>query len=161
MGPTLYGLQRLGMIQPDHRAIGVGAGRECVIFWLGDRIHQVVATDLYGSGDWATSGGREADAAVVENPQKFRPRPIRSEAIEFKVMDGTNLGAYADATFDFSWSLSSIEHFGSHEQRLPMPCAKWHVSCDPVASWLWLPSTSSSRTSITPSSSTSPRWRGT
>ena len=72
---TLYGLQRLGMIQPDHRAIGVGAGRECVIFWLGDRIRQVVATDLYGSGDWATSGGREADAAVVENPQEILPAP--------------------------------------------------------------------------------------
>jgi SAM-dependent methyltransferase len=113
---TLYGLQHLGMIHPDHRAIGVGAGRECVIFWLGDRIRQVVATDLYGSGDWATSGGREADAAVVENPQKFCPRPIRPEAIEFKVMDGTNLGAYPEATFDFSWSLSSIEHFGSHER---------------------------------------------
>jgi SAM-dependent methyltransferase len=113
---TIYGLQHLGMIQPDHRAIGVGAGRECVIFWLGDRLRQVVATDLYGSGDWANVGGREADAAVVENPQNFCPRPIRPETIEFKVMDGTNLSAYPDATFDFSWSLSSIEHFGSHER---------------------------------------------
>jgi SAM-dependent methyltransferase len=113
---TIYGLQKLGMIRPDHRAIGVGAGRECVIFWLGDRLRQVVATDLYGSGDWATAGGREADAAVVKNPQNFCPRPIRPESVEFKVMDGTNLDAYPDATFDFSWSLSSIEHFGSHER---------------------------------------------
>lgn len=113
---TIWGLERLGMLQPTARGIGVGAGRECVIFWLGDRIAQVVATDLYGNTEWSSVGGREADAAVVENPQAFCPRPIRLEAIEFRTMDGTDLSAYADGTFDFAWSLSSIEHFGSHER---------------------------------------------
>jgi SAM-dependent methyltransferase len=112
---TIYGLERLGMIRPECSAIGVGAGRECVIFWLADRIKKVVATDLYGNATWTTSGGHEADAAVVEDPQQFCPRPICLEALEFKVMDGTDLGEYPDATFDIAWSLSSIEHFGSHE----------------------------------------------
>ena len=111
---TIWGLERLGMITPDHRAIGIGAGRECVIFWLGDRLQRVVATDLYGGQGWSETGGREADAAVLENPQAFCPRPIRQESIEFRTMDGTDLSYYADGTFDFSWSLSSIEHFGSH-----------------------------------------------
>jgi len=111
---TIWGLERLGMLTPDARAIGVGAGRECVIFWLGDRIAQVVATDLYGNEQWSTAGGREADAAVLEDPQAFCPRPIRGDAIEFRTMDGTDLSAYVDGTFDFAWSLSSIEHFGSH-----------------------------------------------
>jgi SAM-dependent methyltransferase len=31
-------------------------------------------------------------------------------------MDGTDLGYYPDGTFDFAWSLSSIEHFGSHDK---------------------------------------------
>jgi SAM-dependent methyltransferase len=111
---TIYGLERLGMLQPDHRAIGVGAGRECVIFWLGDRLKKVVATDLYGNDDWTFKGGKEADAGVLIDPQKFCPRPIRREVIEFRVMDGTDLGTYDDGSFDFAWSLSSIEHFGGH-----------------------------------------------
>jgi SAM-dependent methyltransferase len=113
---TIWGLERLDMLKAEYRGIGVGAGRECVIFWLADRIAQVVATDLYGNTEWSTEGGREADVAVVENPQAFCPRPIRTEAIEFRTMDGTDLSHFADGTFDFAWSLSSIEHFGTHER---------------------------------------------
>jgi SAM-dependent methyltransferase len=113
---TIWGLERLDMIKPHHRAIGVGAGRECVIFWLGDRLRAVVASDLYGGAQWSDTGGREADPAVLEDPQKFCPRPIRNDVIEFKTMDGTDLGFYAADSFDFAWSLSSIEHFGSHER---------------------------------------------
>jgi SAM-dependent methyltransferase len=113
---ALWGLERLGMIQPHHRALGVGAGRECVIFWLGDHLQEVVATDLYGNETWSTMGGQEADAAVLEDPQAFCPRPIRKKAIEFRTMDGTDLSHYPDRVFDFSWSLSSIEHFGSHSR---------------------------------------------
>ena len=87
---TIWGLERLGMLRPDAKAIGVGAGRECVIFYLGDKIAHVVATDLYGNEEWSSEGGREADAAVLEVPQAFCPRPIRSEAIEFRTMDGTS-----------------------------------------------------------------------
>lgn len=113
---TIWGLEKLGMVQPAHKAIGVGAGRECVIFWLGDRLQKVVASDLYGGAGWSDSGGREADAAVLEDPQQFCPRPIRNDVIEFKTLDGTDLHAYENDTFDFGWSLSSIEHFGSHER---------------------------------------------
>ena len=119
---TVYGLDRLGMIKPGHRAIGIGAGRECVIFWLADRISHVVATDLYGNETWTSTGGHEADPGVLDDPQQFCPRPIRREALEFKVMDGMDLGAYEDATFDIAWSLSSIEHFGSHENSAKAVC---------------------------------------
>jgi SAM-dependent methyltransferase len=111
---TIWGLEQLGMIRPNHRAIGVGAGRECVIFWLGDRLQQVVVSDLYGGADWSDSWGYEANPAILEDPQRFCPRPIRRDVIEFRVLDGTDLAPYPDGTFDFAWSLSSIEHFGSH-----------------------------------------------
>jgi SAM-dependent methyltransferase len=113
---TIWGLNRLGMLESGNSAIGVGAGRECVIFWLGDRLAKVVATDLYGNEEWSSEGGREADAGVLKDPQSFCPRPIRTDVIEFRTMDGTDLGGYADETFDMAWSLSSIEHFGSHER---------------------------------------------
>jgi SAM-dependent methyltransferase len=113
---TVYGLRRLGMIRPEHRAVGIGAGRECVIFLLGDHLARVVATDLYGNEKWTTSPGSEASTAVVENPQAFCPRPINLDVIEFQNLDGTNLSTLDDESFDIAWSLSSIEHFGSHER---------------------------------------------
>ena len=113
---TIYGLEKLGMIQPGHSAIGVGAGRECVIFWLADRLKRVIATDLYGNEKWSSEGGAEANAAVLEDPQAFCPRKIRLESLEFRTMDGTDLSFYPDNEFDIAWSLSSIEHFGSHER---------------------------------------------
>jgi SAM-dependent methyltransferase len=110
---TIYGLERLGMVQPQHRAIGVGAGRECVIYWLGQRLAKVLATDLYGNETWSTTGGREADV-VLDDPQRYCPRPVRTGSVEFQVMDGTAL-TVPDGSFDIAWSLSSIEHFGGHE----------------------------------------------
>ncbi len=113
---TVYGLERLGMIRPEHSALGVGAGRECVIFWLADRLSRVVATDLYGNEEWSTEGGAEANPAVLEDPQAFCPRTFERNAVEFRIMDGTDLSSFEDGTFDIAWSLSSIEHFGGHER---------------------------------------------
>jgi SAM-dependent methyltransferase len=113
---TVYGLDRLGMVQPGFTAIGIGAGRECVIFWLADRLKKVVATDLYGNEGWTQTGGAEADSRIMEDPQAFSRRPIKPGSVEFKVMDGTDLSFYPDRSFDIAWSLSSIEHFGSHER---------------------------------------------
>ncbi len=113
---TIYGLEQLDMVRPDHTAIGIGAGRECVIYWLADRLARVVATDLYGNEKWSAAGGVEADAAVMENPQAFCPRSVRLDSLEFRVMDGTDLSPFDDDTFDIAWSLSSIEHFGGHER---------------------------------------------
>jgi SAM-dependent methyltransferase len=110
-----YGLKKLGMLKPDHSAVGVGAGREGLIFWLSDKLREVVATDLYGSGAWCTLHGREADPAVLTDPSQFCPRPIKADRIRFLTMDGTRL-ELPDESFDIAWSLSSIEHFGGHDQ---------------------------------------------
>lgn len=110
----LYGLQKLGMIAPAHTGLGVGAGREPVIFWLADRIAHVTATDLYGNETWSKKDGVEAPADIVQDATKYCPRPYRQDAIRFENADGTNL-PFPDNSFDFCWSLSSIEHFGGHE----------------------------------------------
>lgn len=111
----VYGLERLGMIHPGHCALGVGAGREPVIFWLADRIKQVLATDLYGNETWATQNGAEAPADILNDARKYCPKPFDDNRVRFQNADGTNL-PYNDRTFDFCWSLSSIEHFGGHNQ---------------------------------------------
>jgi SAM-dependent methyltransferase len=110
-----YGLMQLNMLRPEHSALGVGAGRECLIFWLGDRLRQVIATDLYGNAAWTSKNGREADPGVLESPQKYCPKPMDLRAIQFMNMDGTEL-RFPDNHFDFAWSMSSIEHFGGHDK---------------------------------------------
>ena len=111
----IYGLQKLGAIRREARGLGVGAGREPVIFYLMDRISHVVATDLYGAAAWSKNVAREAEAAITADAQPFCKRPIRPERLAFKVADGTDLPFDAES-FDIIWSLSSIEHFGGHDQ---------------------------------------------
>jgi SAM-dependent methyltransferase len=110
---ALYGLELLGAIQPHAKALGVGAGHEPLLYFLADRIAQVVGTDLYGNTGWSQAGGKEADKAILGDASRFCPRKFDGSRLRLMVMDGTHL-EFADSSFDFVWSLSSIEHFGSH-----------------------------------------------
>ena len=110
----IYGLALLDALKPDARGLGVGAGHEPVIFWLADRVAHVTATDLYGNEEWEKSPGAEGSAEVFDAPEQYCPRPVAKEKITFQTADGTRL-PFADDSFDFCWSLSSIEHFGGHE----------------------------------------------
>jgi SAM-dependent methyltransferase len=109
----LYGLHKLGAIHPEARALGVGCGREPILYYLADRVRHVVASDLYGGEAWSANWGAEADIDVAFRPQAYCPRPAATERIGFTVADGTRLPFTAGA-FDLVWSLSSIEHFGGH-----------------------------------------------
>lgn len=107
----IYGLRELGAIKENARALGVGAGREPVIFWLGEHVGEVVATDLYGNVAWKEN---EAPSDIMEDATRYCPRPLRGGHIRFQSADGTAL-PFEEASFDLCWSLSSIEHFGGHE----------------------------------------------
>lgn len=111
---ALYGLKLLGALNSQAKALGVGAGHEPVLYFLADRVAEVVGTDLYGNAEWSSAGGKEADNAILENASRFCPRRFDRSRLKLMVMDGTRL-EFADSTFEFVWSLSSIEHFGSHE----------------------------------------------
>lgn len=117
----IYGFNELAVLRSDACALGIGAGREPVIFWLSDRIAQVVATDLYGNETWSTNVAAEASAEVLSNSAKFCPRPFDANKVRFEIADGTQL-PYADNSFDLIWSLSSIEHFGGHEAAAKAVC---------------------------------------
>lgn len=108
-----YGLSRLGAINERATGLGVGAGHEAIIFWLADRCRRVVATDLYGNTGWSNLHGKEADEGVLTDPQQFSMRPFAADRVQFRSANGCHLPFDSDS-FDFCWSLSSIEHFGSH-----------------------------------------------
>ena len=73
-GPSASGgLHTLGAIDRNAKALGVGAGHEPVLYYLTDRIREVVGTDLYGNDAWTNNavGGNEANVAVLEKRRRL------------------------------------------------------------------------------------------
>jgi SAM-dependent methyltransferase len=104
----IYGLDKLGVIKPDGFAIAVGAGHERPLFYFANRIKKIIATDLYDNQD------PEADSSMLKHPEKFSPFPYRKDHLEVYQMNGTDLN-FGDDSFDFAYTLSAIEHFGSRK----------------------------------------------
>lgn len=113
MTQCIYGLEQLGMLSSSATALGVGVGREGVIWWLADHIAHVTATDLYVE-PFADNPWQEADLRNLEEAKRSCPPSVDHSKVTFENQDGTHL-TYPDSSFNFAWSLSSIEHFGGHE----------------------------------------------
>ncbi len=109
-GICIQGLERLGMVYPEAKAIAVGAGTEPPLYYFANRIARMVATDLYDFPD------NEGTPAMLDNPQSFAPFPYAHDRLEVYRMSGDTLN-FPDATFDFLFCLSSLEHFGSRETQ--------------------------------------------
>jgi SAM-dependent methyltransferase len=102
-------LEDAGLLGEETRILSVGAGHETVLFWLANRVAKVVATDIYGEGNFS---GLEADRSMLTDPASFSPYPFRESHLEVRHMDAKEL-EFEDGSFDAVFSLSSIEHFGS------------------------------------------------
>lgn len=102
----------LGLLDDRSRVLGVGAGDERILFWLANRVGEVVATDIYGKGDFAE---REAGGSMLEDPAAHAPFPYREDRVSVQWMDAREL-SFDDASFDAVYSLSSLEHFGGPGQ---------------------------------------------
>ena len=101
-------LSEAGRLHEGTEALAIGAGDERIVFWLANRLGRVVATDVYGEGDFA---GREAAPSMLADPAAHAPFPYRAERLEVRWMDARRLG-FPDESFDVVFSLSSFEHFG-------------------------------------------------
>jgi SAM-dependent methyltransferase len=105
---TLF-LEDLGLLHEDARILSVGAGHETVLFWLANRVAEVVATDIYGTGSFVQ---HEANRSMLSDPASFSPYPYRESHLEVQHMDARELD-FPDESFDAVFCLSSIEHVGS------------------------------------------------
>jgi SAM-dependent methyltransferase len=101
-------LEETGRMNEQTQALAVGAGDERIVFWLANRLGRVVATDIYGQGDFA---GREAKSSMLDDPAAHAPFPYREDRLEVRWMDARKLD-FRDESFDVVFSLSSFEHFG-------------------------------------------------
>lgn len=106
-GLGIIAMDRLGKLNRSCRAIGIGVGKEIVLFYLANKLGHVFATDLYDKNEW----NEFAPPDFPENPQKYAPFPYREDALTVLRMDGTKL-EFPSESFDIAFSFSSIEHFG-------------------------------------------------
>lgn len=102
-------LETTGRMTERTEALAVGAGDERIVFWLANRLGRVVATDIYGEGDFA---GREARSSMLADPAAHAPFPYRADRLDVRWMDARRLD-FPDESFDVVFSLSSFEHFGA------------------------------------------------
>ena len=100
-------MQRFGKLNRNNTALGIGAGRELVLFYLTNYLGHLYASDLYSRKEWEDF----APSDFLENPNKYSPFPYDQTALTVLRMDGTNLEFPSDI-FDIVFSFSSIEHFG-------------------------------------------------
>ena len=103
-------MKRFGKLHAKSIAIGIGAGRELILFYLANHLGHVYATDLYSTKEWENF----APADFPENPSKYAPFPYNQSALTVLRMDGTRLEFPSDS-FDIVFSFSLIEHFGGQD----------------------------------------------
>jgi len=106
----IQGLHQLGCVRDDAIALAVGAGSEPPLFYFANALRRMVATDLYDN-DFC-----EGTPAMLQDPRSFAPFPYKEDHLEVRRMSGDDL-QFPDSTFDFMFSLSSIEHFGSRQTQ--------------------------------------------
>lgn len=107
----LNGLGKLNLLKPYSKCISVGAGTEYPLFWIANKKIHTFCIDLYSDNSkW--SGNAPED--FLKNPKNYSPVQTDENFLLPMYMSGTELN-FADNTFDFAFSMSSIEHFGGHE----------------------------------------------
>lgn len=109
-GMCIHGLNQLGVVTHDAKALAVGAGSEPPLYYFANRVASMVATDLYDNPD------HEGTPQMLANPRSFAPFPYLEDRLQVLQMPGDDL-QFDDGTFDIVFCLSSIEHFGSRDTQ--------------------------------------------
>ncbi len=110
---TIYILKKSGYLYPKNKGLAIGAGREQILYYLAYKIEKITGIDLF-EGNYI---GGEDEPDIPKNPQKYAPFIYPEANLDIIKMDALNL-KFKDNSFDFIFSASSIEHFGSKKNIL-------------------------------------------
>lgn len=109
----IYSLKQHNYLTPDSICLAIGAGREHLLYYLTHKIKKVIGIDLYEGHYY----GGEDEQDIPASAQRYAPFPYNAEKLSLFRMDALNLD-FPDNHFDFIFSASSIEHFGSKQTIL-------------------------------------------
>jgi SAM-dependent methyltransferase len=108
-------LETLGLLEPGHRGLGFGVGREPLVAAFATRGVEVLATDLEASareaGGWARTGQLASSLESMMRPDICDPAKFK-ELVSWQPVDMRAIPADL-AGFDFCWSACSLEHLGT------------------------------------------------
>lgn len=106
----LLGQEALHPLESTSKVLATGAGTERPIYHYANTTALMHATDLY---DASHDEGRPS---MLSDPDPYAPFPYRREALRVSRMNACSLDL-PDEEFDFSFCLSSIEHFGTRQEQ--------------------------------------------
>jgi SAM-dependent methyltransferase len=112
-------MERFDKLNGNSVAIGIGTGREEILFHLTNKIKHVFATDLYDGKSWRNFAPMDFGTET----KKYAPIRYRENALTVIKMNGTKL-EFKDDYFDIAFSFSSIEHFGGENHIGGLKCMK-------------------------------------
>ena len=104
---AVLSFREAGLLDGNHRFLGIGAGNEPTSFYLTRFAEEVIATDLYLADGWEES----ADSSMLVNPGGHWPFLWDPTRLRVEDMNALAL-ALPDESVSGVFSSSSIEHFG-------------------------------------------------
>jgi hypothetical protein len=93
----IVAMRRFDKLNKNSVAVGVGSGKEDILFYLANRVDHVYATDLYEGKDW-----KQAPADFPTNPTKYAPFPYKEDSLTVLRMNGTKL-EFPSENFDIAF----------------------------------------------------------
>ncbi|MFQ6082097.1 MAG: class I SAM-dependent methyltransferase [Candidatus Aminicenantia bacterium] len=109
----IFSLKQLKLLTPESICLAVGAGRELLLYYLTYKIKEIYGIDLYKGKFFG--GKNETDIPV--SAEKYAPFPYIKEKLNLFRINALKL-KFPDNFFDFIFSTSSIEHFGTKNNIL-------------------------------------------
>lgn len=109
----IWALKHLHYLTPDSVCLAIGAGREHLLYYLTYKVKKVYGIDLY-EGQYY---GGEDESDIPQSTERYAPFPYHRDKLQLFRMDALSLD-FPDRKFDFVFSASSIEHFGSNKEIL-------------------------------------------
>ena len=119
---AVLSFREAGLLDGNHRFLGIGAGNEPTSFYLTRFAEEVIATDLYLADGWEES----ADSSMLVNPGGhwpflWDPTRLRVEDMNALALD------LPDESVSGVFSSSSIEHFGDRNDVAKSLDEVWRV----------------------------------
>ena len=102
-------VEAMGYYNEQSDGLGLGVGQENLLYLLSNHCGHIVGIDLYAPTFSQGTG------MSIQDVYDGAPFAYRRERLEILSMDMRALD-FPDATFDFVWSVSSVEHLESVEQ---------------------------------------------